>query len=172
MNQLPPALYPPDPGVRIRPVLAADSDALHRLGWPERSRASVDQLIARVQQYARDGRGLGVVVVDDRDAVRGYGQLLMWPRTAEISDLFVAAPERGRGLGTAIIQYLTRSARDMNAPQVEIGAALSNPGALRLYRRLGFADSHQVELTLDGIRQKVQYLKLPLTESASTSRDA
>lgn len=168
MNELPPALYPPDPGVRIRPVLAADSDTLHRIGWPDRTRASIDQLIARVQQYAREGRGLGVVIVNERDAVRGYGQLLLWPRTAEISDLVVAPPDRGRGWGTAVIQYLTRAARDMQAPQVEIGAALSNPRALQLYRRLGFTDSHMIELNLGDGREPVQYLKLMLNTESTT----
>ncbi len=156
------ALYPPDPGVRIRPVLAADADALHRIGWPDRTRASIDQLIARVQQYAREGRGLGVVVTDSRQMVRGYGQILLWPRTAEISDLVVAAPDRGRGYGTALIQFLARAARDMHAPQIEIGAALSNPRALALYRRLGFEESHSVELNLGDGREPVQYLKIDL----------
>lgn len=162
LSSLPLALHPPDPAVHLRPVLGADADPLHALGWPERSRASVDQLIVRAQHYAREGRGLGIVVVNDAGKVRGYGQLTLWPRTGEISDLVVAAPDRGRGLGTAMIQYLTRAARDLHAPQLEIGAALSNPRALALYRRLGFVESHRIQLDLGKGREPIQYLKLDL----------
>lgn len=157
------ALLPPDPTVRMRPVLGADADTLHTLGWPERPRASIDQLIVRAQQYAREGRGLGIVVVNAAGHVRGYGQLTLWPRTGEISDLVVAPADRGRGYGTAMIQYLTRAARDLHAPQLEIGAALSNPRALALYRRLGFVDSHRIQLDLGEGREPIQYLRLVLT---------
>lgn len=162
-NTLPLALQTPDPKVRIRPVQLTDVDILHHHCWSERPLAAIHQLVARAQQAARQGRGLGVVVVGDTPLdIRGYGQLTVWVRGGEISDLVIAPPHRGNGLGTAIIQYLVRAAREMRAPLVEIGAAYSNPGAMALYRRLGFEDDHTLMLNLGQGQEKVLYLKLDL----------
>jgi len=159
------ALHPPDPQVRIRPVRATDIPPLIAGCWSDRPPAEVHQLVNRAQQNARQGRGLGAVIVaENADSPIGYGQLTIWPRTAEISDLVVTENQRGRGLGTAMIQYLVRAAREMHAPAVEIGAAYSNPGALALYRRLGFQDSHVISLHLGNGMEDVLYLKIDLLE--------
>lgn len=164
-NVLPPALESPNPNIYIRPVHLTDITCLHETCWPERPHSVVHQLIARAQQSARQGRGLGVVIQETRDtpdALCGYGQLTMWSRGGEISDLVVAEAYRGQGLGTAIIQYLVRAAREMHAPMVEIGAAFSNPGAMALYRRLGFQDDHTIMLNLGEGLEEVLYLRLDL----------
>lgn len=142
-----------------------DADWLITDCWPERPATEIHQLINRAQQNARQGRGLGAVIIDpESERPIGYGQLTLWPRTAEISDLVVSESWRGRGLGTAMIQYLVRAAREMHAPAVEIGAAYSNPGAMALYRRLGFEDSHIISLNLGDGMEDVLYLKLDLLE--------
>ena len=162
-NTLPLALHNPDPNVIIRPVQLTDVDILHRNCWSERPHAAIHQLVVRAQQAARQGRGLGIVVTGkDRQDIRGYGQLTVWVRGAEISDLVIAESDRGKGLGTAVIQYLVRAARDMRTPLVEIGAAYSNPGAMALYRRLGFEDDHTIMLNLGQGSEEVLYLKIDL----------
>ncbi|GAB4526932.1 MAG: hypothetical protein OHK0046_44200 [Anaerolineae bacterium] len=162
MKDVPLALKPPDPSVRIRPVKLSDVGALHAACWADRPPISTHQLVARAQQSARQGRGLGVVVIKDGpEDIRGYGQLTLWSRSAEISDLMIVEMDRGCGYGTAIIQYLVRTAREMHAPAVEIGAAVSNPGALALYRRLGFQDDHELMLNLGQGPEPVIYLRLP-----------
>lgn len=135
-----PSLYDdPNPVWPIRPALPADLDVLHAILWPDAPRDWVAALLRRCQQHALQGRGLGVVVLaEPAGPVAAYGQLTLWPRAAEISDLMVAATYRGRGIGTAMIQYLTRTARDMRASRVEIGVAQDNPRARALYVRLGF----------------------------------
>ena len=82
----------------------------------------------------------------------------MWPRAAEISDLFVNAAYRSRGVGTEIILYLTEAARELNVSMLEIGVALSNPRARALYRRLGFVDERTLEIDLGCGPEPVLYL--------------
>ena len=47
---------------------------------------------------------------------------------------------RGQGIGSALIDSLIDIARQHGIDAVQIGAAISNPRALELYRRLGFQD--------------------------------
>lgn len=155
------ALQDPDPNIQIRPVRLQDVDALHTLCWSTRPHGYVYQLISRAQQMAHQGRGLGIVVTHD-DVIQAYGQLTLWMRCAEISDLIVVQPYRSQGIGTAMIQYLTRAAREMHAPCVEIGVALSNPRALALYRRLGFTDHHTVEINVGNGKEPILYLTIDL----------
>ncbi len=162
MESIPLALQPPDSLVMMRPVRLSDAELLRTDCWPERSFAAVYQLVMRARQNAIQGRGLGVVVVDNASALKGYGQLTLWPGCAEISDLVVSPPYRGQGVGTAVIQYLVRAAREMHVPCLEIGAALSNPGAVALYRRLGFVDDHTVHLNLGEGKEPVLFLRLVL----------
>ena len=162
-DQLCIALRSPDPTLKIRPVRSPDAEVLRAQCWPDRPQAIIDQLVNRAQQIAYQGRGLGVVTMGDSPGdIRGFGQLTMWPRGGEISDLVVSEALRGRGLGTAIIQYLVRAAREMHASNIEIGVAYSNPGALALYRRLGFKDDHDVMLNLGQGLEPVLYLQLDL----------
>lgn len=155
------ALQVPDPHIRIRPVRIADVPTLQRDFWPERNQASIQLLVSRAQQIAHQGRGFGIVAIHtERENLIGYGQLTLWPRGAEISDLFVTADCRGQGIGTTMIQYLVRAAREMHVPLIEIGAAHSNPNALALYRNLGFVDDYTLMLDLGNGPEPVTYLRL------------
>ncbi len=156
------ALRAPNPAVIIRPVRAADTPALRAACWPEREFEAVYRFIMRARQAAAQGRGLGVTAWNSEGLITGYGQLMQWPRCAEISDLIVAPQQRNKGIGTAIVQYLTRAARETQAGCVEIGAQEHNTGALALYRRLGFKDSFTRELDLGRGPETVQYLRLKL----------
>ena len=158
---LPLALQSPDPRVSIRPVLPGDAALLRACCWPDRSSTSLRWLIERMQRVAEQDYGLGVVAEAGEEII-GYGQVTLWPRCGEISDLVVAEPARGHGVGTAIIQHLCRASVDMHASTLEIGAARSNTGALTLYRRLGFQDHRSMELHIDGQAVDVVYLRLPL----------
>jgi ribosomal protein S18 acetylase RimI-like enzyme len=155
------ALLPPDAAVKIRPVRISDTSALHENCWPERTYEEVYQLVRRAQQIAGQGRGLGIVALgEDGASVIGYGQLTAWPNCGELSDLVVTPAYRGRGLGTTLIQYLTRAAREMHLPCVEIGAVVSNQRALALYRRLGFKDSHTLSFRGQRNEEDVVILRL------------
>ncbi len=153
------ALQTPDTKFQIRPVRLHDVDALHIRCWSDRPYQWVYQLVRRAQQIAHQGRGLGIVVLNN-NVIQAYGQVTMWTCCAEISDLIVAPASRSQGIGTAMIQYLTRIAREMHAPCVEIGVALGNPRALALYRRLGFVDDHVRKLNIGNGQESVLYLKI------------
>lgn len=131
---------------------------LQQVCFPERMYTEVYRMVVRVQQNAVQGRGLGLVVLDDDDTLIGYGQLTLWTHCGELSDLFIVAHKRGQGIGTAVIQHLTRAARDMHIQCLEIGAVMSNTGALALYRRLGFVDSHVTHFSKPN--EEVQFLRL------------
>jgi ribosomal protein S18 acetylase RimI-like enzyme len=146
----------------MRPVRLSDTNSLAANCWPQRSFALVYDLVQRAEQAAAEGRGLGVVVTGQDATVRGYGQFLNYPTCGEISDMVVAHSYQGLGYGTAIIQTLARAARAMGVQELEIGAALSNPRAAALYRRLGFEDSHSLMLDLGNGKERVIFLRLNL----------
>lgn len=165
------ALQAPDPHIHIRPVRLTDAEALRLRCWLDRPLASVYRLVMRAQRNARSESGLGVVLIDDTGAVSGYGQFTLWPGCGEISDLVVSETYRGQGFGTAIVQYLVRAAREMQANCVEIGAAMNNPRAIALYRRLGFKDSHTMTMNLGGGEEQVLYLRLDFPRNTASKRD-
>jgi ribosomal protein S18 acetylase RimI-like enzyme len=124
----------------------------------DRSLDRIMELLHRAQRLETNRRGLGAVATWD-DRLCGFGMLTLWPRAAEISDLFVNAAYRGRGIGTSLIRYLTEAARELNVGTLEIGVALSNPHALALYRRLGFVDERTIEIDLGQGPEPVLYLQ-------------
>lgn len=156
------ALRAPNPAIAIRPVRTGDTPGLCAACWPERDFESVYRFVMRARQAAAQGRGLGAVALDDAGAVTAYGQLMLWPRCGEISDLIVAPDQRGKGIGTAVVQYLTRAAREMGTGCVEIGVQAHNTGALALYRRLGFRDSYTRDMDLGRGPELIIYLRLKL----------
>ncbi len=160
MTQLPLVFCPPDPTVSLRPVRLTDVDSLFADCWPSRPFSTVYNLVQRATRSAVEGRGLGLVLPGQNNTVRAYGQTLLWPTCAEISDMIVAEPYRGRGYGTVIIQSLVRAAIQLGAEEIEIGAALTNPRAVALYRRLGFQDSHTIMVNLGNGNEHVLYLRL------------
>lgn len=145
---------------KIRPVRLHDIESLHQFCFPDNPLLWVRELVTRARQIALQGRGLGVVMVRTGDDIPfAYGQLTIWTRSAEISDLSVMESRRGQGVGTTLIDYFVQMAKDSHVQQVDIGAMTVNQRALALYRRLGFVESHILDLD-NG--QQVQYLRLPI----------
>jgi ribosomal protein S18 acetylase RimI-like enzyme len=101
--------------------------------------------------------------------ILGYGQLTIWPRTTEISDLIIAPDYRGSGIGTAIIGGLVDKVRSLHLPHVEIGVALSNPRALALYQRLGFKQDRIINLDIGHGSEPVMYLIMQLTSAEGSA---
>jgi ribosomal protein S18 acetylase RimI-like enzyme len=146
-----------NPSISVRPVTLDDAAKLQSACYPYSSVDAVRELIQRALDLSKRGRGVGMVAVNE-SAIVGYGQLTLWPRAAEISDMIVTETLRSKGIGSTIIDTLLEKCRLLHLPKVEIGAALSNPRALALYRRLGFRDDRIIDIDLgDGI-QPVMYL--------------
>jgi ribosomal protein S18 acetylase RimI-like enzyme len=156
------ALHLPDPLILTRPVRLSDTDSLYADCWPDRSFSAIYNLVQRAVRSVTDGRGSGVVIPGENGKVLGYGQVLMWPSCAEISDVVVNEQFRSRGYGTAIIQTLVQRALKLGADEAEIGASVTNIRAIALYRRLGFEDSHTILLDLGKGKENVLFLRLHL----------
>lgn len=164
MADFPQALSPPPPHIAIRPVQLLDAETLQAYCWTERTPSSVYQIITRAQQNLRRNRGIGIVISGSTIPIIAFGQLTVWPHCTEISDLIVAPNYRNRGYGTALIQFLSRHALTLSASCIEIGAALRNPRAIALYRRMGFIDGRTLRLNLGEGEEDVLFLRLTLTQ--------
>lgn len=158
-------LQTPNLHYTIRSVKLSDVVQLHEHIWRDREVSSISEFIQRIIKLKSQYRGIGIVATDDlQDAqpIIAYGQVTQWIKCAEISDLMVVPAYRGRGIGTAMIQYLAGFIAP-NADCIELGVAQSNPRALALYRRLGFEDSYTVQLNLGQGSEPVIYLQINLT---------
>ncbi|MDL1921361.1 GNAT family N-acetyltransferase [Chloroflexi bacterium CFX3] len=154
-------------GLALRLCTLQDADALQHACYPHAARESVRQMLARTASAMQHGRGVGLVACLD-DQIVGFGQITFWARVAEIGDLIVAEPQRGRGIGTALIQHLIAlGAAQRN--MIEIGAAGSNPRALALYQRLGFRLDRTLLLDLGQGLESVHYLSLHVLKDPESS---
>ena len=153
---------PDSPLVIIRPIALDDAAALNAACREDRPHDVVIDLLRRAKKVADNRRGLAVTALW-RDQPCAFAMLTLWSRSAEISDLVVSEPMRGRRIGTELIEYLSAAARDLGASMLEIGAALSNPRAIALYRRLGFRDGRVITLELGSGPEPVLYLYRPIS---------
>lgn len=101
----------------------------------------------------------------------GSGQLVTYRHQdkAEIADLSVATAHQGTGIGTALIDVLTKLAEHAGCPHLEIGVMAGNRRALALYRRLGFERVREISLPGDA---RVFLLRKELFEKDGPDRIA
>jgi GNAT superfamily N-acetyltransferase len=57
-------------------------------------------------------------------------------------DVVVAEPLRGKGIGTVLIEHLLRWGKGAGADTAYLQVVKSNEPALRLYKKLGFAEQY------------------------------
>ena len=148
-------------GVRIRPAVPADVDALAAL---------LRQLFELEADFrpdeARQRKGLSLMLDDpDRRAVlvaeRGgavvgmvTAQLVV--STAEggpsalLEDMVVLAPARGRGVGGELLRAIEAWARARGATRLQLLADRENGPALAFYARMGWAGTRLVCLRRGG----------------------
>ena len=62
------------------------------------------------------------------------------PGVATLIHLEVLGPVQRRGIGTALIRTGEDTARRLGHDRIALGVGLDNPGARRLYERLGYTD--------------------------------
>ncbi len=93
---------------------------------------------------------LGVLwVVELNGVTAGYAVLTFGfaleygGRYGLIDELFVAAPYRGRELGTAAVRFLRSECARSGITALLLEADLANEKAIRLYRRLGFTENRR-----------------------------
>ena len=122
--------------VAIRPCEERDLRHFHALGSPQH----VDHCR---EQFARGADALTILVaVDERDEPVGKLHLDFESRAAEGEATLIAAavrPElRGRGIGTALMEAAEQLTCSRGFSAIVLGVEDWNPGARRLYERLGY----------------------------------
>ena len=144
----------------LRAIELEDASDLQKNCWPDLALPDIQLRIHGLRGLGDDrDRGWGYAALID-DEVIGFGQLMRWGMRGEICNLVVTERWRSKGIGSAIIRRLIGVAREQGMHDVEIGAAESNPHAVKLYRRLGFRDDRRVTLDLGEGMEPVIYLLL------------
>jgi GNAT superfamily N-acetyltransferase len=142
-------------GLRIAPRVPGDVDRLGRTFGPsardyylERSRRGGVLLVARIGELA-----VGAVFVSTEPApesaiIRHLGKVPM------LHKLMVDAALRRKGVGTRLILAAEAELRRGRMWRLAVGVDVDNPGAARLYRRLGYQEwAHGL---LETIREDVK----------------
>ncbi len=140
--------------VRIRPCRARDLDHFDVFGtghvpycYEEFARSTVEILLA----VSEDDQPVGKIHVhfEHRDGA-------VWLEAAA-----VAKPFRDRGIGTSLVRAAEALAGERGYGTVELGVEDSNPGARRLYERLGYRSV---------ARNDFQYVGAPVPNPGVTMR--
>jgi GNAT superfamily N-acetyltransferase len=86
-----------------------------------------------------DGWPVGDVFLD-RDPAE-ESEIRRWlPGVPRLNHLEVLGPVQRRGIGTALLRAGEATARQLGHRRVALGVGVDNPGARRLYERLGYID--------------------------------
>jgi GNAT superfamily N-acetyltransferase len=123
--------------------------------------ADVDRLVASLEQYpaaqhhirgrwATQERGNGVYLIAHRDGeVVGQTMVLRESKYDEVRAASAPAEINGldayvknQGVGTALIRAAEATAIEWGRPAIGLAVGLDNPGARRLYDRLGYQLLH------------------------------
>ena len=141
--------------VLIRRATAADVAAIVAMIADDQLgavRESTDDLTPYLQAFERiDTDPNQVLVVAERnDELVGTLQLTIIPGLSRrgssrglIEAVRVAAPARGAGLGTTLIEWAIEESRTRGCTLVQLTSDKSRTSAHRFYDRLGFTNSHE-----------------------------
>ncbi|HEY7472072.1 MAG TPA: ribosomal protein S18-alanine N-acetyltransferase [Gemmatimonadota bacterium] len=141
-----------DPAVEIRPCREDDLDAVSAI---ERGTFPLPWSRDQFADLLSHPAGFGwVATVDDR-GVAGYAIGWIAADEAELADLAVAEGARGRGIGTELVRAFAREAGVRGARRLYLEVRVSNEGARRFYRRLGF----------DIVGRRAGYYRNPLEDA-------
>jgi GNAT superfamily N-acetyltransferase len=98
---------------------------------------------ARLPLHRLDGAQTYLVAWEGGEPI-GHAHIA-WTRTTlgvpEIQDVFVPEELRGQGIGTELSLAAEGLAGERGYKRISISASVTNHGALRLYRRLGYDDA-------------------------------
>jgi len=158
---------PPDPAqladvrltfVRISQANADDVPGLARLLWldshqEEPARRSVDAFAAELAQWwaARQHSHLAFIARLSRLEIVGMAWVALVPRvprpgatrrlSADIQSVFVMPEQRGRGIGSALVEAASEHATRLGSLHVTVHSGRT---AVPVYERLGFESSRQL----------------------------
>ena len=93
-----------------------------------------EDALASVLRYAWQHSFL----LEDEGQVCGYGCLLCLFEDAEIANIAVDIPFRGKGYGGALLGAMLEKAKSLGASRALLEVRVSNATAIRLYEKFGF----------------------------------
>ncbi|OGT94766.1 MAG: ribosomal-protein-alanine N-acetyltransferase [Gemmatimonadetes bacterium GWC2_71_9] len=119
----------------LRPLHPSD---LARVAEIERHTFSDPWSAAAFQDALAQPHVRALAAVDERGAVLGYTVGLLAADEAEVLNIAVDPPARGKGVGAALLEGMLEELRRAGARSVFLEVRRSNEAAIRLYRRSGF----------------------------------
>lgn len=91
-------------------------------------------------QHLAEGRGAFVIARDDGRAV-GCGAIrLIDPTLAEVKRMYVEPDQRGKGVGSSVLENLESVARQLGVKRLVLETGVYQEAAIALYRRAGFIE--------------------------------
>ncbi len=132
-------------GLHFQLATTSDFRPLADLGFSSQPIHQFQDTFERLLAWQADGRCCWLVVRHE-SAIIGSGQLIVYPHSSELANLFVVPVWRSQGVGSAMMAALTAVARALALTALEISVAPGNEHAVALYRRLGFNDDRRVRL--------------------------
>ncbi len=127
--------------------------------WNMKTQPLTDKWFAEIKSgnrlvfiYKINGKfiGEGALVLDENDP-----DYTIPNRRVYVSRMIVKKEYRGRGIGSEILEFLVRKAKEMGFSEMTIGVDKDNVNALHLYRKYGFT-----EVLFDGADKDGEYFKL------------
>ena len=137
-------------GISLRPIAAADMDFLRELyastrrdelapvPWSDEQKREflASQFALQHEHYHRNYLGAQFLAIERDGAPIGRLYVHRTPGEIRLMEISLVEGERGRGIGTRLVEELMREAREAGA-QLTLHVEPNNP-ACRLYERLGF----------------------------------
>ena len=131
----------------VGPIVTMIAD--DQLGATRESTDDLTPYLAAFEQIDADPNQL-LVVAERNDEVIGTLQLTIIPGLSRrgstrglIEAVRVAAPARGSGLGTTLIQWAVEESRNRGCTLVQLTSDKTRTDAHRFYTNLGFENTHE-----------------------------
>ena len=134
----------------LRPALAQEARAM-----AEMSRTLIEAGLSwrytppRMAALIRD-RETVALVAHDGSRVQGFAVMQFGDVHAHLVLLCVQPPQRHRGIGRRLTEWLVESAQVAGIESIRLELRADNAAALAFYRRLGFAETQLVPDYYDG----------------------
>jgi ribosomal protein S18 acetylase RimI-like enzyme len=141
-------------GLTLRPITAEDRPFLEALyksvrweelapsGWPDEAKHAflASQFDLQHRQFTDYYPAEVLELVEHDGAPVGRFYVDRTPRVTHLVDIALSPEWRGRGVGTRLIVWLQDDVRARGG-RLTLNVDRTNPGAQRLYRRLGFVET-------------------------------
>ena len=129
--------------IEIRPAASSDAAGVDRIAReayaPYVSRIGREPAPMTADHASLIAQG-EVWVATDGDQLSGFVVLRAGPASLLLESVAVSAPQRGRGVGRALIGFAERHARDLGLGSVELYTNAMMTENLRYYPRLGYVE--------------------------------